>query len=51
MLLAFSGVVGLWGIGFFSFDLIRTIFNAHFNALGTAQGLSGDGSRSSSAVT
>ena len=24
MLLAFSGVVGLWGIGFFSFDLIRT---------------------------
>ena len=23
MLLAFSGVVGLWGIGFFSFDLLR----------------------------
>ena len=42
MLLAFSGVVGLWGIGFFSFDLIRTIFNAHFTDLGTQQGLSGD---------
>ena len=42
MLLAFSGVVGLWGIGFFSFDLIRTIFNAHFTDLGTKQGLSGD---------
>jgi MFS family permease len=42
MLLAFAGVVGLWGIGFFSFDLIRTIFNAHFTEVGTAQGLSGD---------
>jgi len=27
MLLAFSGVVGLWGIGFFSFDLLRTVFD------------------------
>jgi MFS family permease len=26
MLLAFSGVVGLWGIGFFSFDLTRSVF-------------------------
>src|SRR5262249_49186762 len=26
MLLAFVGVVGLWGIGFFSFDLQQTIF-------------------------
>jgi MFS family permease len=26
MMLAFSGVVGLWGIGFFSFDLIRDVF-------------------------
>ncbi len=42
MLLAFAGVVGLWGIGFFSFDLIRTIFNAHFTDLGTRQGLTGD---------
>jgi hypothetical protein len=41
MLLAFVGVVGLWGIGFFSFDLIRTVFNAHFIDLGTEQGLTG----------
>jgi MFS family permease len=27
MLLAFSGVVGLWGIGFFSIDLTRSVFN------------------------
>jgi MFS family permease len=26
MLLAFSGVVGLWGIGFFSIDLTRSVF-------------------------
>jgi MFS family permease len=26
MLLAFAGVVGLWGIGFFSFDLTRSVF-------------------------
>jgi MFS family permease len=42
MLLAFSGVVGLWGIGFFSFDLIRSVFNNHFTELGTRQGLEGD---------
>jgi MFS family permease len=42
MLLAFSGVVGLWGIGFFSFDLIRTIFNAHFTDLGLKEGLTGE---------
>jgi MFS family permease len=34
MLLAFSGVVGLWGIGFFSFDLIRLIFRRHYEGLG-----------------
>ena len=34
MLLAFSGVVGLWGIGVFTPDLVRTIFNAHFTDLG-----------------
>jgi MFS family permease len=39
MLLAFSGVVGLWGIGVFTPDLVRTIFNDHFTALGEAQGL------------
>jgi MFS family permease len=26
MFLAFAGVVGLWGIGFFSFDLTRSVF-------------------------
>lgn len=34
MLLAFAGVVGLWGIGFFSFDLIRSVFTKHFEAQG-----------------
>jgi hypothetical protein len=27
MLLALSGVVGLWGIGCFSFDLLRSILD------------------------
>ncbi len=34
MVLAFSGVVGLWGIGFFSFDLIRAAFDEPFRAQG-----------------
>ena len=34
MVLAFSGVVGLWGIGFFSFDLIRAVFVEHFREQG-----------------
>ncbi|HEU5118421.1 MAG TPA: MFS transporter [Isosphaeraceae bacterium] len=38
MLLALSGVIGLWGIGFFSFDLMRQVFRAHFEG----QGLSAD---------
>ncbi len=37
MLLAFSGVVGLWGIGFFSFDLFRIAFRQILER----QGLSG----------
>lgn len=32
MLLAFSGVVGLWGIGFFSIDLNRSIFRNTFQS-------------------
>ncbi len=32
MLLAFAGVVGLWGIGVFSADLVDTIFRPHFEA-------------------
>ena len=38
MILGFSGVVGLWGIGFFSFDLIRAVFEAKMKA----EGLSAD---------
>jgi len=34
MLLAFSGVVGLWGIGFFSFDLVDVVFRKHFQGQG-----------------
>jgi MFS family permease len=36
--LAFSGIVGLWGIGFFVFDLVADIFRQRF----VADGLSGD---------
>lgn len=32
--LAFVGVVGLWGIAFFSFDLIGTVFRSHYEAQG-----------------
>jgi MFS family permease len=38
MALAFVGVVGLWGIAFFSFDLIRDVFRPYY----AAQGLTGD---------
>jgi MFS family permease len=37
MLLAFAGVVGLWGIGFFSFDLIRLVFREHVEAQGLSR--------------
>jgi MFS family permease len=37
MLLAFAGVVGLWGIGFFSYDLFRPVLRTTFSA----QGLTG----------
>ena len=37
MLLAFSGVVGLWGIGFFSYDLLRPVLEKSFRE----QGLTG----------
>ena len=32
MAIAFSGVVGLWGIGFFSFDLIGSVLDKTFRA-------------------
>jgi MFS family permease len=41
LLLAFSGVVGLWAIGFFSIDLQQTIFKKTFTAEGEALGLTG----------
>ena len=34
MALAFSGVVGLWGIGFFSFDLLGSVLDKYFRAQG-----------------
>lgn len=40
--LAFAGVVGLWGIGFFSFDLFQKVFRAKFEAMHlTEQEISG----------
>src|SRR5262249_53364383 len=43
MVLAFAGVVGLWGIGFFSFDLVDAVFRKHFQAQGlSAQEISGN---------
>jgi MFS family permease len=42
MTLSFAGVVGLWGIGFFSIDLQQEIFRGTFAAEAKAQGLSGD---------
>ncbi len=36
MVLAFAGVVGLWGIGFFSFDLVDSVFRKHFQDQGLA---------------
>jgi MFS family permease len=42
MLLAFAGVVGLWGIGFFSYDLLRPVLERTFKAEGlTGAALSG----------
>jgi MFS family permease len=37
LLLAFSGVVGLWGIGFFMPDLLRTVLRPQFEAQGLAK--------------
>jgi MFS family permease len=34
LLMAFSGVVGLWGIGFFSFDLLASVLRKRFEAQG-----------------
>jgi MFS family permease len=42
LLLAFSGVVGLWAIGFFSPDLTRTVLEPAFTDEAKQLGLSGD---------
>jgi MFS family permease len=34
LLLALSGIIGLWGIGFFSIDLVRSVFQKAFAAEG-----------------
>jgi MFS family permease len=34
MLLACAGVIGLWGIGFFSVDLVDVVFRKHFQGQG-----------------
>ena len=34
MCMAFAGVVGLWGIGFFSVDLFRAVFTEQYKAAG-----------------
>lgn len=38
LLLAFAGVVGLWGIGFFSFDLLGKVLDRQFAAEGLQGG-------------
>jgi MFS family permease len=42
LLLAFSGVVGLWAIGFFSPDLVRGVLEPTFAEEARRQGLTGD---------
>ena len=37
MTLAASGVIGLWGIGFFSYDLLRSVLDKTFHAQGLAE--------------
>ena len=39
MALAASGVIGLWGIGFFSFDLVRSVLSKTFHAQGLSEGV------------
>ncbi len=42
MCMAFSGVVGLWGIGFFSFDLFRRVFTEQYQSAGLAPAVIAD---------
>jgi MFS family permease len=45
LILAFSGIVGLWGVGFFTFDLVGNVLRDQF----TAQGMEAD--QATAAVT
>jgi MFS family permease len=45
LLLAFSGVVGLWGIGFFSVDLQQYVFRGTFKAEAEAMGLDAEATK------
>ncbi|MFM9080807.1 MAG: hypothetical protein ACKOTE_11880, partial [Opitutaceae bacterium] len=40
-----SGVIGLWGIGFFTPELIRTVLTKTYAAQGMARGAAGQGRR------
>ena len=41
LILALAGVVGLWGIGFFSFDLLSTVMNPRYESEARELGLTG----------
>src|SRR5262249_18348770 len=41
LLLALAGVIGLWGIGFFSFDLVRYVMDARLGQEAKDLGLTG----------
>src|SRR5439155_27053337 len=41
LILALAGVIGLWGIGFFSFDLQRTVMDPHYQTQANELGLAG----------
>jgi MFS family permease len=41
LVLALAGVIGLWGIGFFSFDLQRTVMDPRYQAQANELGLAG----------
>lgn len=42
LILALAGVIGLWGIGFFSYDLVQYVFDGTFKKEAAELGLSGD---------
>ncbi len=41
LVLALAGVIGLWGIGFFSYDLVQYVFDDTFKKEADAMGLTG----------